>query len=201
MTLGAGTIAVLFGPPGSGKGTQARHIADTLGVALVATGDLLRAEVATGTALGREVGPIMSTGALVPDELMVRVVESRLDLHAAHGALLDGFPRTVHQARALDAMLARTGRRLDFLIALDVPNEELRERILSRAAAEGRADDTPETVQTRLEVYARETAPVLAHYEQAGVVVRSVDGLGSVDEVRARVTAALVSLTPGKVAS
>ena len=105
------------------------------------------------------------------------------------------------QARALDEMLARTGHHLDFVIALNVPSEELRARILRRAAAEGRADDTPETVQTRLEVYARETAPVLAHYEQAGATVRQVNGLGSVDEVRARVAATLAALRPGTVAS
>lgn len=195
-------IVVLFGPPGSGKGTQARQIAAAHDLDLIATGDLLRAEVAVGTELGREVAPIMAAGELVPDDLMSRVIEARLRQgEGRSGVLLDGFPRTLAQAQAFDAMLERTGRRLDLLVALDLAEEELRRRLLRRAAEEGRADDTPETVGTRFDVYLSETIPVLAHYQAKGVNIQHVDGAGTIDEVRDRINRALATLAIGGAAS
>lgn len=187
MTPDDGVIAILFGAPGSGKGTQSAYISDVFDLAHVSTGDMLRAEVAKGTPLGVEVEPIMSSGQLVPDDLIVRVIEARLlRKEGGSGILLDGFPRTVAQAQALDAVLARAGRTIDVILFLDVPEEELRERILRRGAEEDRPDDTPEAVHTRLEVYESETAPVLDYYDAVGANVQHVDGVGDIDEVRAR---------------
>ncbi|HEY6377557.1 MAG TPA: adenylate kinase [Candidatus Dormibacteraeota bacterium] len=195
-------VVVLFGPPGSGKGTQARHITAAHDLDLIATGDLLRAEAAAGTEVGREVAPIMAAGELVPDDLMVRVIESRLrKSEGRSGVLLDGFPRTLAQAQAFDTMLGRAGRRLDLLVALDLAEEELRERILRRAEEEGRADDTPETVRTRFDVYLSETTPVLTHYEARRVNIQHVDGAGTIDEVRERINGAFATLAIGGVAS
>ena len=187
-------IVVLFGPPGSGKGTQAQRVAGRIGVPHIATGDILRTEVAKGTPLGNEVEPIMRSGKLVSDDLIVRVIESRLnDPDAEPGALLDGFPRTLAQARALDEMLAGNTQRVDVVVSLLVPDETLRERMRKRAAAEGRADDAPETFERRLEVYRAETEPVLGYYRTAGVRIDDVDGVGTIDEVTERIAAALES--------
>jgi adenylate kinase len=181
------STVVVFGPPGSGKGTQAAWLAEHLGIAHVSTGDLLRVEVAEGTELGRQVEPIMASGELVPDELIVRVIELRMrQPDARKGILLDGFPRTLAQATTLDGMLSRAGGGVSAILFLDVPEDELVKRILRRAEEEGRSDDTPETVHTRMEVYERETAPVLDYYRERGAAVRRVDGVGPVDEVRAR---------------
>jgi adenylate kinase len=184
----AGMVAIIFGPPGSGKGTQAAWVADALGLAHVSTGDLLRAEIARGSELGRLVEPIMNAGELVPDDLIARVIGARMrEEDARHGILLDGFPRTVPQAQALDAMLSRANGVVNAVLSLDVPEEVLMERILRRAEEEGRSDDTQETVHTRMEVYERETAPVLDYYASRGTAVRHVDGVGTIDEVRARI--------------
>jgi adenylate kinase len=188
------TIVVIFGPPGSGKGTQSKFVSDTFGLAHVATGDMLRAEVQSGSALGREVAPIMERGELVPDELVARVIEERLrQPDARRGVLLDGFPRTVPQAQALDAMLRRGSRKVNVVLSLEVPESELVERILKRAAAEGRADDTPETVRRRMAVYAEETAPVMDHYAGSGARVLRIDGVGSIEDVQRRIHEAMAS--------
>jgi len=191
---GAGSVAILFGPPGSGKGTQAPFIAATFHLAHVATGDMLRAQVAAATPLGDEVRPIMESGALVPDDLVVRVIEDRLRSDDARGGtLLDGFPRTVPQAQALDAMLQRSGKRVSLVLFLEVPTPLLVERLLERAAEEGRSDDTPQTVQRRMQVYEEQTAPVLDHYERSGVPIRRIDGVGSIDEVQSRLRTVLAA--------
>ena len=185
-------ITILFGPPGGGKGTQAEHIAARLGVPHVSTGDMLREEATKGTPLGNEVAPIMAAGNLVPDELVVRVIEARLaQPDASRGVILDGFPRTVPQAEALDAMLRRRGKQVDLVLCLDVPEPVLVERLLGRARAEGREDDNLETIGKRLEVYRRETTPVLDYYRKAGVRVETVDGDAPVDEVTRRVYQAI----------
>lgn len=182
-------ITILFGPPGSGKGTQAAYITKRYGLQHVSTGEMLRKEAAKGTDLGNEVAPIMAEGKLVPDDLIVRVIESRLrDADTQVGVLLDGFPRTVPQARALDAMLRRTGRKVDLVLFLDVPEERLIERLLGRAQAEGREDDNLDTIQTRLEVYHRDTEPVLDHYRgMPGTAIEAVDGDAPILEVAERI--------------
>jgi adenylate kinase len=181
-------IAVLFGPPGSGKGTQAAFMTRDFQLAHVSTGDMLRAEAGTGSALGREVAPLMAAGKLVPDELIVRVIAERLNHDdVGHGLVLDGFPRTVAQARALDAMLSGRGREVGLVLSLAVPVDVLVERLLGRAREQGRSDDTAEVIRERMLEYERKTAPVLDHYRASGVRVATVDGVGDVDDVRRRV--------------
>jgi len=185
-------ITILFGPPGGGKGTQAAHITERFGLPHVSTGEMLRNEADKRTPLGNEVAPIMAEGNLVPDGLIVRVIESRLaEPDAAHGVLLDGFPRTVPQAEALDAMLRRGGKQVDLVLCLEVPQPVLIERLLGRAREVGRADDNLETIQKRLDVYLNETAPVLDHYRGVGGYIATVDGDGDIPEVTRRIYDAL----------
>ena len=185
---------VFFGPPGSGKGTQAVRLAASLGIPQVSTGDLLRGHVAKGTELGGIARPIMESGALVPDEFVTRMLRERLsEPDASAGALFDGYPRTVPQAESLDALLGESGRKVDAVVFLDVPDEPIVERLVKRAAIEGRADDTPETIRERLRVYREKTAPLAERYRAAGVLV-TVDGSRPVDAVAADVAAAVESV-------
>ncbi len=186
---------VLLGPPGSGKGTQASRLKDYLLVPHISTGDLLRAEVAAGSALGIEAKAVMARGELVSDEILLGMLESRFSREdTVNGFILDGYPRNQAQADALGALLAKLGACMDHAVQLEVPNELLVERIAGRAAAEGRADDTPDSVRTRLKVYDDQTAPVIEYYRQRGQLT-IVDGVGSLDEVFARLVKAL---SPGK---
>jgi len=181
-------IVVLFGAPGSGKGTQAERVAATTGTPHVSTGAILRAEVARGSALGREAQPIMESGALVPDDLMVRIIESRLaEPDATGGVILDGFPRTVPQAEALDLMLGRNGREVGLVLSLEVDPDLIRERILRRAAIDGRSDDNPEALAARMRVYQRDTEPVVDHYVRAGTRIERIDGSPPIDLVTAEI--------------
>jgi adenylate kinase len=185
-------IGIIFGPPGSGKGTQAARIEEEFGLKHLSTGAILRQEVATGTPTGKEAGRMMAAGDLVPDDLIVDIVRSRLpEAEAGVGVLLDGFPRTVAQARALDAMLADEGHRVDFVIALAVPEKELVGRILHRAKVESRADDTRVAIEERMHEYRTLTEAVLDHYRKQGVRVEEVDGRGTPDEVFERVRRAV----------
>jgi adenylate kinase len=191
-------IVILFGAPGSGKGTQAERVAATTATPHVSTGAILRAEVARGSELGREAQPIMQSGALVPDELMVRIIESRLgEPDAARGVILDGFPRTVPQAEALDAMLARNGREVGLILYLEVDPELIRDRILRRAAIDGRSDDNPEALAERMRVYQRDTAPVVDHYRRAGTRIESIDGSPPIDEVTEQILTVLAAPVAG----
>ncbi|HAW10365.1 MAG: adenylate kinase [Candidatus Dormibacteria bacterium] len=181
-------IVILFGAPGSGKGTQAERVAATTGTPHVSTGAILRAEVARGSALGREAQPIMESGALVPDDLMVRIIESRLaEPDATGGVILDGFPRTVPQAEALDLMLGRNGREVGLVLSLEVDPDLIRERILRRAAIDGRSDDNPEALAARMRVYQRDTEPVVDHYVRAGTRIERIDGSPPIDLVTAEI--------------
>lgn len=187
------TTLVFFGPPGSGKGTQAVRLASSLGIPQVSTGDLLRGHVSRQTELGRIAHPIMASGALVPDDLVTRMLRERLaEPDAAGGALFDGYPRTVAQADSLDALLAESGRRVDAVIFLDVPDEVIVGRLVKRAEIEGRSDDTPETVRERLRVYREKTAPLADRYRRAGVIVE-IDGNRAVDAVAADVAGAVAA--------
>lgn len=176
---------ILFGPPGAGKGTQAKLIEKEYNIPQLSTGDMFRAAIKNQTPLGVKVKDILDSGKLVPDETVVELVEEALnDDKFANGYILDGFPRTVPQAKAFEERLKKNGKKLHSFLSLEVPDEELMTRILSRG--QGRADDTPEKVKVRLEVYNEETAPVLNFYKQQGVY-RAIDGLGTIDEIYSRI--------------
>lgn len=182
---------VLLGAPGSGKGTQAAKLKQHLQVPHISTGDLLRAEVAAGTPLGLEAKEIMARGDLVSDEILLGMLEERFSRpDTANGFILDGYPRNLAQAAALDKLLQRIGQPMDFALQLEVDNELLIERIAGRAKAEGRADDQPESVRKRLQVYDQQTAPVIEFYRQHGQLT-VVDGVGTLDEVFTRIIEAI----------
>ena len=182
-------IGIIFGPPGSGKGTQASRIEQEFKLKHLSTGSILRHEVTLGTPTGKEAGRIMAAGDLVPDELIVDIVRGRLPEAEAEaaGVLLDGFPRTERQAQALDAMLADEGHRVDLVLSLEVPEADLIDRLLHRAQVEGRADDTRDAIKERMREYHHLTEAVLRHYRKQGVPVETIDGTGSPDEVFERI--------------
>jgi adenylate kinase len=178
---------VFIGPPGAGKGTQAERLVARYELAHLSTGDMLRAARDAQTDVGRQADEYMSKGELVPDKIIVQIIAERLsqpDCQA--GYLLDGFPRTIAQAEALDRMLGERNTPLDVVLELQVPEEEL----FNRLAGRGRADDKPEVIRQRLVAYRRQTEPLLEYYEKAGLLKR-VDGLGSVDEIFDRIKAVL----------
>ena len=182
---------LLLGPQGSGKGTQAKRISAEYGIPHIATGDMLRAAIAAETPLGLEVKPVLDRGDLVSDELMIELIRERLDEpDAAEGFILDGFPRTTPQADAFDAMLREIGRELTVVFALQVSDEICIERLLKRAQEEGRPDDTPEAIRTRLDLYHRETEPLVEHYRAQGSLV-TIHADGTPNEVFAEIQAAL----------
>jgi adenylate kinase len=182
---------LLLGPQGSGKGTQAKLIAADHGIPHVATGDMFRAAIADGSELGGKVEPILAAGELVPDELTVALIRDRLARDDARGGfVLDGFPRNLAQAEALDAMLAEIGRPLDAILFLDLPEDAAVERMRKRAQLEGRADDTPDVIARRLEVYREHTLPVVEHYRATGKLVPLHAGR-TIEEVYAEAQQAL----------
>jgi adenylate kinase len=183
-----------MGPPGAGKGTQAKVISGRLGVPAISTGDIFRANVSGGTPLGVEAKRYMDAGDYVPDEITNAMVRDRLAQDdSAEGFLLDGYPRTVAQVQELDSMLSDGDCALDAVIVLTVENEELVQRLLHRAETEGRADDTEEVIRHRQDVYREQTAPLIEVYAERGLLVE-VGGVGTVDEVTERVFAALDSV-------
>jgi adenylate kinase len=181
---------VLLGAPGSGKGTQATRLKDALDVPHISTGDLLRAAVKAGTPLGVQAKTVMDRGDLVSDDIVLGMLEERLSQgDTGKGFILDGYPRNLVQANALDALLTRLAQPVDAAVQLDVGTELLVQRLAGRASAEGRADDSPEAVRHRLRVYTDQTAPVIDFYRKSGKLI-CVYGVGSVDEVLQRVLAA-----------
>ena len=182
---------ILMGPPGAGKGTQARYVADHFGVPAISTGDIFRANVSQGTPLGVEAKRYMDAGEYVPDEVTNRMVRNRIDEPDAEpGFLLDGYPRTLQQVEELDGMVKYTGHSLDAVVCLTVDAEELVQRLLSRAATDGRSDDTEDVIRRRQEVYAEQTEPLIGVYRDRGLLIE-VDGMGDVAEVSGRILAAL----------
>lgn len=182
---------IMLGPPGAGKGTQAALVSAAHGVPAISTGDIFRANIKNGTPLGLQVKEITASGGYVPDEITNAIVRDRLaEPDAAHGFLLDGYPRTTGQVEALDAMLAEAGTALDAVVELTVDTDEVVGRLLARAQEQGRADDTEEVVRERMRIYAEETAPLAAVYRDRGLL-RVVDGMGTVEDVTARIEAAL----------
>lgn len=174
---------LMLGPPGSGKGTQGQILSSRLGIPKIATGDILRAAMKAGTPLGLQAKGFYDAGKLVPDTLILELIKSELAKpEAQQGAIFDGFPRTAAQAELVEKTLTARGQRLAHVLLLDVPEEELVKRLHGRAIQEGRADDTPEAIRTRLVTYHKDTAPLVAYYGQRGVVHR-VPGVGTVEEI------------------
>ncbi|MDX1625235.1 MAG: adenylate kinase [Wenzhouxiangellaceae bacterium] len=185
---------VLLGPPGSGKGTQAGMLRERLDVAHISTGALLRDAVRDETELGRKAREYMDAGELVPDDLMLGLIEERLGADdVANGFILDGYPRNLAQAEALDTVLERIGQPVDVAISVVVDEGEVVQRLSRRAVEEGRSDDTEEVIRNRLRVYGEQTAPVAGHYARRGQL-REVDGMGSVEDVHRRMRNALDSV-------
>ena len=182
---------LLLGPQGSGKGTQAKRIEAEYGIPHIATGDMLRAAIEEGTELGERVKPILESGQLVPDELMIDLIRERLGQpDAERGFILDGFPRTSPQADALDEMLDDIGRRLSIVFEFQLPDDIARERLVRRAELEGRPDDTPDVIDRRLELYHELTEPLVEHYRLQGNLI-GIHGDRPVNEVFAEIQQAL----------
>ena len=180
-----------MGPPGAGKGTQAKFIAEHFGIPAISTGDIFRANVSAGTELGVEAKRYMDAGEYVPDEVTNLMVRNRIDEpDAQRGFLLDGYPRTLAQVEELDGMIKYTGHQLDAVVCLTVDQDEIVARLLQRAQVEGRADDTEDVIRRRQEVYLEQTEPLIEVYKSRGIVYE-IDGLGEVDEVTERIFTAL----------
>ena len=187
-----GRRLLLLGPPGAGKGTQAAMVCSAVGIPHVSTGAMLRDHVSRGTELGLAAKVIMDAGDLVSDDIVIAMVDDRLAQDdAACGFLLDGFPRTAGQAAALDDLLG-VDRALEAVVTLEVDEDEVVQRLLDRAAKEGRADDNEETIRNRMTVYRELTEPLVAHYDEAGIV-RPVDGMGGIEEIFGRIAVVLAS--------
>ena len=175
---------VLFGPPGAGKGTQSQNLIEKYQLIHLSTGDLLRNEIAQGTELGLEAKKLMDQGVLVPDEVVIGMISNKLDANKdANGFIFDGFPRTVAQAEALDQLLASKGESISGMIALEVTDEELEQRLLNRGKASGRPDDAnPEVIRKRINEYNNKTAPVASYYKSQDKFT-SINGIGSISEI------------------
>jgi adenylate kinase len=182
---------IMMGPPGAGKGTQAKYIADHFGIPAISTGDIFRANVSKGTPLGIEAAKYMDAGDYVPDEVTNLMVRDRIDEEDAEpGFLLDGYPRTLAQVEELDGMIKHTGHALDAVVVLTVDPDEIVQRLLQRAAVEGRADDTEDVIRRRQELYIEQTEPLIEVYRGRGILIE-VDGMGEVEDVTRRIFEAL----------
>jgi adenylate kinase len=180
---------ILLGGPGAGKGTQAAKLKEFFGIPHISTGEILREARAKGTDLGRKAAEYMDAGKLLPDDVILGIIEEKMKTLPA-GFLFDGFPRTIPQAEGLDRLLERHGKSLDGVISIEVPDEVVIERLLKRAEIEGRSDDNRETIANRLRVYYEQTEPLKAYYRERGIL-RAVDGLGTMEEVFNRMKAVL----------
>ena len=184
---------ILLGAPGAGKGTQGDILAGKAGLPKIATGDLLRAAVKAGTLLGKRAQSYVDRGLLVPDEIILGLIQEKLgSKEARQGAIMDGFPRTIAQAEAVDGFLSSRGDEIDSVVAFEIEDETLIRRMIGRAGEEGRSDDTPDAIRKRLQVYREQTAPLLQFYDERGVMTR-IDATGSIDEVAAKVAKAIPS--------
>ena len=192
VSRGGGVLnLILFGPPGAGKGTQALRLVERRRMMQLSTGDMLRAAIASGSALGREVKAVVDSGALVTDGIVIRLIEARLDeAERDGGAIFDGFPRTVAQAQALDILLEGRGKQVDRVVRLRVDDAQLMARITQRFAEQGRADDNPDVFAVRLNAYLTQTKPLLSYYEGQGKLAE-VDGMAAMDEVSAAIARAI----------
>ena len=186
---------IMMGPPGAGKGTQAKFVAEHFGIPAISTGDIFRANVSEGTPLGIEAKRYMDAGDYVPDEVTNLMVRNRIDEKDAEpGFLLDGYPRTLAQVEELDGMIKFTGHSLDAVVVLTVDSDEIVERLLQRAQVEGRADDTEDVIRRRQEIYTEQTEPLIDVYRGRGILIE-VDGMGEVAEVTQRIFEALDVVT------
>ncbi len=192
---------VIFGAPGSGKGTQSERLIDTFGLHHISTGEVLREHISRGDELGKIADSYISKGQLIPDDLMIRVLENVLDSNpelTAKGVIFDGFPRTIEQAKALKEMLAKRDSKIHAVIGLEVEEDELMRRMLQRGAETGRADDNPETIRARFKVYHSQTQPLRDYYISEGKY-HAIEGTGSVDEVHSKVLNSLKERLPQHV--
>lgn len=182
---------ILLGPPGAGKGTQGALLAEQMRVPKIATGDLLRAAVKNGTELGTKAQGYMDQGLLVPDDIILGLIREVLESpEAAEGVIMDGFPRTVAQAQAVDEFLGMRGTQVDRVLTFEVPEPELVTRLLGRAGQDGRSDDAPGAIQQRLAVYRAQTEPLIQFYDDRGIL-RQINGVGSIENIAERVSGAL----------
>ena len=182
---------ILFGPPAAGKGTQAKRLVAERGYVQLSTGDMLRAARAGGSELGQRVAAIMDAGSLVSDDIVVALIEEALTTHTeAPGFIFDGFPRTIAQAQALDALLKRHAEAIDLVLRLEVDNEKLIDRVAKRFAEEGRADDNPDSFKVRLDAYNEQTAPLAEYYREQGKLA-GVDGMADIETVASAISQAI----------
>jgi len=176
---------IFMGPPGAGKGTQAKIICENYKIPQISTGEILRASIQKGTEMGLQAKKFMDAGDLVPDEVVIGIIKERLaEADCKGGFLLDGFPRTIEQAKALDVLLRSMNLQLDAVINISVPDEELLNRLLERAKIEGRSDDNEETIKNRLNNYNQKTFPLIEYYRKAGIL-KEINGVGSVEQITA----------------
>lgn len=190
---------VIFGPPGSGKGTQSDKITDRYGLFHISTGDVLRTHIKEGSELGKTAEDYISKGQLIPDQLMIDILDAHLDAHpeSKNGVIFDGFPRTIPQAEALNGLLEKRGTAIDAVVGLEVDDAELMDRLVKRGQSSGRSDDNPETIRKRLDVYHSSTKPLKDYYTKTGHY-RSIKGIGGIDEVFGEICSHLDPLSEAK---